>query len=72
MHFVAVEGDRAWITGSSAGMPALWRVDLSTNAVTGVVRLATCEGEVSGLAVGAGAVWASIYQRDTVVRVAPN
>lgn len=71
-HLVAVEGDRAWITGSSAGKPALWRVDVSTNAVTGVVRLDSREGDVSGVAVGAGAVWASIYQRDAVVRVAPS
>jgi hypothetical protein len=71
-HFVAVEGDRAWITGNSAGKPALWRVDLSTNAVTGVVRLASRESDVTGVAVGAGAVWASLYQRDEVVRVAPN
>jgi len=71
-HFVAVEGDRAWITGSSAGKPALWRVDVSTNAVTGVVRLDSRQGDVSGVTVGAGAVWASIYQRNAVVRVAPN
>jgi virginiamycin B lyase len=71
-HLVAVEGNRAWITGSSVGKPALWRVDVPTNAVTGVVRLATRESEVSGVAVGAGAVWASLYERNEVVRVAPS
>ena len=71
-HLVAFEGNHAWITGNSAGKPALWRVDVSTNAVTGVVGLASRESEVSGVAVGAGAVWASVYGRNEVVRVAPN
>lgn len=70
-HFVAVDGDRAWITGSSADKSALWRVDVSTNSVTGVVRLDFPAGSIGGVAVGAGAVWASLGDR-AIVRVAPN
>ena len=72
VHAMAIDGDRAWFTGSSAAKPALWRVDVSTNTVTGVVLLGASGGDVGGVAVGAGAVWASLFDRNTVVRVAPS
>jgi streptogramin lyase len=71
LHFVALDGDRAWIAGTSANRPVLWRVDLATNAVTGVVHLDDgVGGRVGRVAVGAGAVWAAVG--DAVVRVAPG
>ena len=72
LHFVAIEGDRAWIAGTSENRPVLWRVDVTTNAVTGVVHLddSVVGGRVGRLAVGGGAVWVAFGE--AILRVAPN
>lgn len=71
-HFVAVEGDRAWIAGTSENRPVLWRVDVTTNVVTGVAHLddSVVGGRVGRLAVGGGAVWVAFGE--AILRVAPS
>ena len=72
LHLVASDGNRAWITGVSRNRPALWRVDVTTNAVTGFALLddSAVGDRVGRVAVGAGAVWVTLG--DGVLRVAPS
>jgi glutamine cyclotransferase len=73
--FFAFDGTSVWTSGTGDGHAGLWRIDASSNAVTGFVPLEPATRDAIGdVAVGAGAVWATLFggiRGNTVVRVAP-
>lgn len=71
--FLAFDGTAVWTSGTGDGHPGLWRIDAGSNTVTGFVPVAPDTGTAIGdVAFGGGAIWATLSNRDTVVRIAPS
>jgi hypothetical protein len=75
-NWVAFDGTSVWTSGKRDGRAELWRIDASSNTLTGFVPLEPLAGDAIGdVAFGAGAVWATLFNGgygDTVVRVEPS
>jgi hypothetical protein len=71
--WVAVDGTSVWTSGKGDGRAGLWRIDASSNTVTGFVPLdPDPSAPIGDVAFGDGAVWATLFDAGTVVRVAPS
>ena len=71
-NYVAAEDNAVWAVGGTLRADVhLWRIDPATNAVVGDLLLSKTS-TVEGLTVGERAVWISLFDADTVLRVAPS